>query len=147
MEKAKLENIDLQSKNRMENHNREIEKLVELKSRKSDEINQQEIRIQELDKMWSENSDFDCPDLCKKCPYINSINKQQFDQYTKQKEKLVKDLEILKLKFKEQDFDKKINDLKNEKYFEGDEFKSDLQQRLKRQMDFSDNLRKFLIKI
>ena len=147
MEKAKLENIDLQSKSRIENHNREIEKLLELKSRKADEINQQEIRIQELDKMWTENSDFDCPDLCKKCPYINSINKQQFEQYSKQKEKLVKDLEILKLKFKEQDFDKKINDLKNEKYSEGDEFKSDLQKKLKKQMNFSDKLRDFLIKI
>ncbi|MBQ5945766.1 hypothetical protein IJL65_05370 [bacterium] len=114
-EKIKLENVELQSKNRIENQNREIEKLKELKLRKEDEIKQQQIRIEELDKMWAKNSDFDCPDLCKKCPHINAINKQQFEQYSKQKEKLIQTLETMKAEYEKQDFDKKIKELQEEK--------------------------------
>ena len=77
--KIKLENLDLQAKNRKVNHDNEIEKMKELKSRKEEEIKQQKSSIEELDKMWAENSDFDCPDLCKKCPHINAINKQPFE--------------------------------------------------------------------
>jgi hypothetical protein len=114
-ETSKLENIVLQEKNWDENQKREIEKMKELKFRKEDEIKQQQIRIKELDKMWSENSDFDCPDLCKKCPHIKAINKQQYEQYSQQKEKLNQSLDMLKLEFEKQDFDKKIKDLENEK--------------------------------
>ena len=114
-EKIKLENIELQFKNWTENQNREIEKLKDLKSRKKDEIKQQQIRIEELDKMWAENSDFDCPDLCKKCPHINAINKQQFEQYSQQKEKLNQTLETMKTEFEQQDFDQKIKELQEAK--------------------------------
>jgi hypothetical protein len=114
-EKIKLENIELQSKNRTENQNREIEKLKDLKSRKEDEIKQQQIRIEELDKMWAENSDFYCPDLCKKCPHINAINKQQFEQYSQQKEKLANSLETMKAEFEQQNFDQKIKELQEAK--------------------------------
>jgi hypothetical protein len=114
-EKIKLENIELQSKNRTENQNREIEKLKDLKSRKEDEIKQQQIIIEELDKMRAENSDFDCPDLCKKCPHINAINKQQFEQYSQQKEKLVQTLETMKVEFEQQNFDQKIKELQEAK--------------------------------
>ena len=114
-EKVKLENIELQSKNRTENQKREIEKLKDLKSRKEDEIKQQQIRIEELDKMWAENSDFDCPDLCKKCPHINAINKQQYEQYSQQKEKLNQTLETIKSEFEKQDFDNKIKELQEAK--------------------------------
>jgi hypothetical protein len=113
--KTKLENIDLQVKNWKENHDREIEKLKDLKSRKEDEIKQQQIRIEELDKMWAKNSDFDCPDLCKKCPHINAINKQQYEQYSQQKEKLNHTLETMKSEYEKQDFDNKIKELENQK--------------------------------
>ena len=68
-EKVKLENLDLQAKNWKTNHDNEVEKLKELKSRKEDEIKQQQIRIEELDKMRAETADFDCPDLCKMPSY------------------------------------------------------------------------------
>ena len=114
-EKIKLENIELQFKNRTENQNREIEKMKELKFRKEDEIKQQQVRIEELDKMWAENSDFDCPDLCKKCPHINAINKQQYEQYSQQKEKLTQTLETMKTEFEQQNFDQKIKELQEAK--------------------------------
>jgi hypothetical protein len=114
-EKIKLENLDLQAKNWKTNHDNEVEKLKELKARKEDEIKQQQIRIEELDKMWAENSDFDCPDLCKKCPHINAINKQQFEQYSQQKEKLNQTLETMKTEFEQQDFDQKIKELQEAK--------------------------------
>ena len=114
-EKVKLENIDLQAKNWKTNHDNEVEKLKELKSRKEDEIKQQQIRIEELDKMRAENSDFECPDLCKKCPHINAINKQQYEQYSQQKEKLNQTLETMKSEFEKQDFDNKIKELENQK--------------------------------
>ena len=113
--KVKLENIDLQAKNWKENHDREVEKVKDLKSRKEDEIKLQQIRIEELDKMWAENSDFDCPDLCKKCPHINAINKQQYEQYYQQKEKLNQTLEIMKVEYEKQDFHNKIKELENQK--------------------------------
>ncbi|MBO7504737.1 hypothetical protein J6T66_00820 [bacterium] len=114
-ETSKLENINLQEKNRKANHDNEVEKLKELKSRKEDEIKQQKIRIEELDKMRAENSDFDCPDLCKKCPHINAINKQQFEQYSQQKDKLNQTLETMKTEYEKQDFDNKIKELEKEK--------------------------------
>jgi hypothetical protein len=114
-ETSKLENIGLQEKNRKENHDRDVEKLKELKSRKEDEIKLQQTRIEELDKMWAENSDFDCPDLCKKCPHINAINKQQYEQYSQQKEKLIQTLETMKSEYEKQDFDNKIKELENQK--------------------------------
>jgi hypothetical protein len=114
-EKVKLENIDLQSKSRKENHDREIEKIKELKLRKEEEIKQQQLRIDELDKMWSKNSDFDCPDLCKKCPHINAINKQQFEQYSQQKETLNKALENIKAEYEREDFDNKVKELENQR--------------------------------
>jgi hypothetical protein len=117
-EKVKLENIDLQARNWKVNHDNEVEKLKELKSRKEDEIKQQQIRIEELDKMWAENSDFDCPDLCKKCPHINAINKQQYEQYSQQKEKLNQALETMKSEYEKQDFDDKIKELENQKNLE-----------------------------
>ena len=146
-EKIKLENIELQSKNRTENQNREIEKLKDLKSRKEDEINQQQVRIQELDKMWAENSDFDCPDLCKKCPHINAINKQQFEQYSQQKEKLTQTLETMKLGFEQQNFDQKIKELQEAKNPEWDDFKKDLENKIKEQTEFSNSLKDYLMKI
>ena len=114
-EKIKLENIDLQARNRKDIHDREMEKLKELKSRKEDEIKLQQTRIEELDKMWAENSDFDCPDLCKKCPHINAINKQQYEQYSQQKDKLNQTLETMKSEYEKQSFDNKIKELENQK--------------------------------
>ena len=146
-EKVKLENLDLQAKNWKVNHDNEIEKLKELKSRKEDEIKQQQTRIEELDKMRAENSDFDCPDLCKKCPHINAINKQQFEQYSQQKEKLNQTLETMKSEFEKQDFDNKIKDLENQKNPEWDDFKKDLEKKIKEQTEFSNSLREYLMKI
>ena len=145
--KVKLENIDLQEKNRKENHDREVEKLKELKSRKEDEIKLQQTRIGELDKMWAENSDFDCPDLCKKCPHINAINKQQFEQYSQQKEKLNQALETMKSDYEKQNFDNKIKELENQKNPEWWDLKIDLEKKIKEQTEFSDSLREYLMKI
>ncbi len=146
-EKIKLENIDLQEKNRKENHDREMEKLKELKSRKEDEIKLQQTRIDELDKMWAENSDFDCPDLCKKCPHINAINKQQYEQYSQQKEKLNQTLETMKSEYEKQDFDNKIKELENQKNPEWWDLKKNLEKKIKGQTEFSDLLREYLMKI
>ncbi len=145
--KTKLENIDLQDKNWKENHDREIEKMKDLKSRKEDEIKLQQTRIEELDKMWAENSDFDCPDLCKKCPHINAINKQQYEQYSQQKEKLNQTLETMKAEYEKQDFDNKIKELENQKNPEWWDLKKDLEKKIKEQTEFSDSLREYLIKI
>lgn len=145
--KVKLENIDLQAKNWKENHDREVEKLKELKSRKEDEIKLQHTRIYELDKMWAENSDFDCPDLCKKCPHINAINKQQYEQYSQQKEKLNQTLETMKIEYEKQDFDNKIKELENQKNPEWDDFKKDLEKKIQWQTEFSNSLRDYLMKI
>ena len=145
--KVKLENLELQSKNWQENQNREIEKLKDLKSRKEEEIRQQQIRIEELDKMWAENSDFDCPDLCKKCPHINAINKQQYEQYSQQKEKLNQALITMKTEFEQQNFDQKIKDLQEAKNPEWDDFRKDLEKKVKEQTDFSNSLKDYLIKI
>ena len=114
-ETSKLETINVEEKRWQENHDREVEKMKELKSRKEEEIKLQQIRIEELDKMRAENSDFDCPDLCKKCPHINAINKQQYEQYSQKKEELNQTLEIMKTEFEQLDFDKKIKELENEK--------------------------------
>ena len=114
-ETSKLETINVEEKRWQENHDRDIEKLKELKSRKEDEIKLQQTRIVELDKMWAENSDFDCPDLCKKCPHINAINKQQYEQYSQQKEKLNQTLETMKIEYEKQNFDNKIKELENQK--------------------------------
>ena len=146
-ETSKLENINLQEKNRKVNHDNEVEKMKELKNRKEDEIKQQLIRIEELDKMWAENSDFDCPDLCKKCPHINAINKQQYEQYSQQKENLSQTLENLKSEFEKENFDQKIKDLENEKNHEWEGIKSDLQKLLNRHTDFSSSLKDHLISI
>lgn len=145
--KTKLENIDLQVKNWKENHDREIEKLKDLKSRKEDEIKQQQIRIEELDKMWAKNSDFDCPDLCKKCPHINAINKQQYEQYSQQKEKLNHTLETMKSEYEKQNFDNKIKELENQKNPEWWDLKKDLEKKIKEQTEFSNSLREYLMKI
>jgi len=146
-EKMKLENIDLQAKNWKTNHDNEVEKLKELKSRKEDEIKLQQTRIVELDKMWAENSDFDCPDLCKKCPHINAINKQQYEQYSQQKEKLNQTLETMKTEYEKQNFDNKIKELENQKNPEWWDLKRDLQELLKKHSEFSDSLREYLMKI
>jgi len=146
-ETSKLENVSLQEKNRKENHDRDVEKLKELKSRKEDEIKLQQTRIGELDKMWAENSDFDCPDLCKKCPHINAINKQQYEQYSQQKDKLNQTLEIMKSEYEKQDFDKKIKELEDEKNPEWGDFKRDLEKMVKEHSEFSNSLKEYLIKI
>ena len=146
-EKIKLENLDLQAKNWKTNHDNEVEKLKELKARKEDEIKQQQIRIEELDKMRAENSDFDCPDLCKKCPHINAINKQQYEQYSQQKEKLNQTLETMKTEYEKQDFDNKIKELENQKNPEWDDFKKDLEKKIQEQTEFSNFLREYLMKI
>lgn len=146
-EKVKLENLDLQAKNWKVNHDNEVEKLKELKSRKEDEIKLQQTRIEELDKMRAENSDFDCPDLCKKCPHINAINKQQYEQYSQQKEKLNQTLETMKSEYEKQDFDNKIKELENQKNPEWDDLKKDLEKKIKNQIGFSNSLRDYLMKI
>ena len=146
-EKVKLENLDLQAKNWKVHHDNEVEKMKELKSRKEDEIKQQQIRIEELDKMRAENSDFDCPDLCKKCPHINAINKQQYEQYSQQKEKLDQTLETMKSEYEKQDFDNKIKELENQKNPEWDDFKKDLEKKIQWQTEFSNSLREYLMKI
>ena len=146
-EKVKLENLDLQAKNWKTNHDNEIEKLKELKSRKEDEIKLQQTRIEELDKMWTETADFDCPDLCKKCPHINAINKQQYEQYSQQKEKLVQTLETMKAEYEKQNFDNKIKELENQKNPEWGDLKKDLEKKIKEQTEFSDSLREYLMKI
>ncbi len=145
--KVKLENIDLQAKNWKENHDREIERMKDLKSRKDDEIKLQQTRIEELDKMWAENSDFDCPDLCKKCPHISAINKQQYEQYTQQKKKLNQTLETMKAEYEKQDFDNKIKELENQKNPEWGDEKKYLEKKIKEQTEFSDSLREYLMKI
>jgi hypothetical protein len=112
---SELKYIDSQEKARKMNHDNEVEKLKDLKSRKEDEIKLQLTRVEELDKMWAENSDFDCPDLCKKCPHINAINRQQYQQYSQQKEKLNQTLETMKSEYEKQDFENKIKELESQK--------------------------------
>ena len=146
-EKIKLENLDLQAKNWKTNHDNEVEKLKELKARKEDEIKLQQTRIEELDKMRAENSDFDCPDLCKKCPHISAINKQQYEQYSQQKEKLTQTLEEMKFEYEKQDFDNKIKELENKKNPEWNDFKKDLEKKIQWQTEFSNSLREYLMKI
>ena len=147
IEKAKLENIDLQEKNWKENHIREIDKLKDLKSRKEEEIKEHQNRIEELDKMWNESADFDCPDICKKCPHISAINKQQFEQYSQQKEKLNQSLKVLKEEFVKQDFDNKIRELESEKYPEWDDYKRDLRQKVQEKTEVSSSLKNYLLEI
>ena len=146
-ESSKLDNILLQEKNRQEHHDNEVKKMKELKARKEEEISQQKLRIEELDNMWSENSDFDCPDLCKKCPHISAINKQQYEQYSQQKNKLNQALVVMKSEFDKYNFDKAINDLENDKNPEWWDLKKDLEWLLKKHKDFSNQLRDYLIKI
>ena len=146
-EKVKLENIDLQVKNWKTNHDNGLEKLKELKLRKEDEIKLQQTRIEELDKMWAETADFDCPDLCKKCPHINAINKQQYEQYSQQKEKLNQTLETMRAEYEKQDFDNKIKELESQKNPEWWDLKVDLEKKIKEQTEFSDSLREYLMKI
>jgi len=147
MEKTQLENIELQKKNREENHIREIEKLKDLKSRKNGDIRLLKTRILELDRNWENASEFDCPDLCKKCPYISAINKQQYDQYIVQKEELNSNLNSLIVDLDKLDLENKIRDLENLKYPESDDFKNDLEKKIKQQSDFSWWLRNYLIEI
>ena len=144
---SELKYIDSQEKVRKMNHDNEVEKLKDLKSRKDDEIKLQQTRIKELNKMWAENSDFDCPDLCKKCPHINAINKQQYEQYSQQKEKLNQALETMKSEYEKQDFDNKIKELENQKNPEWWDLKKDLEKKIKGQTEFSDSLRKYLMEI
>jgi len=144
---SELKYIDSQEKARKMNHDNEVEKLKDLKSRKEDEIKLQQTRIEELDKMWAKNSDFDCPDLCKKCPHINAINKQQYEQYSQQKEKLNQDLETMKSDFEKHDFDNKIKELETQKNPEWWDLKKDLEKKIKGQTEFSDSLREYLVKI
>ena len=144
---SELKYIDSQEKARKMNHDNEVEKLKDLKSRKDDEIKLQQTRIEELDKMWAENSDFDCPDLCKKCPHINAINKQQYEQYSQQKEKLIQTLETMKSDYEKQDFDNKIKELESQKNPEWWDLKVDLEKKIKEQTKFSDSLREYLMKI
>ena len=146
-ETSKLETMNVEEKRWHENHDRDIEKMKELKSRKEDEIKIQQSRIEELDKMWAQNSDFDCPDLCKKCPHINAINKQQYEQYSQQKEKLNQTLETMKSEYEKQDFDNKIKDSENEKYPMYPDLKNDLQNWLKKHTKFSNYLKEYLMKI
>ena len=146
-ETAKLDTILAQEKMWETNHIHDIEKLKDLKSRKEDEIKLQQTRIEELDKMWAETADFDCPDLCKKCPHINAINKQQYEQYSQQKEKLNQALEIMKTEYEKQDFDNKIKELEAQKNPEWWDLKRDLQELLKKHSEFSDSLREYLMKI
>ena len=144
---SELKYIDSQEKARKMNHDNEVEKLKDLKSRKDDEIKLQQTRIKELDKMWAENSDFDCPDLCKKCPHINAINKQQYEQYSQQKEKLIQTLETMKSEYEKQDFENKIKELESQKNPEWWDLKVDLEKKIKEQTGFSDSLREYLMKI
>ena len=146
-ESSKLDNIILQEKNRQVNHDNEIQRTKDLKLRKEEEIAQQQVRIVELDKMWAENSDFDCPDLCKKCPHISAINKQQYEQYSQQKEKLNQTLETMKSEFKKSDYDRVIKDMENEKNPEWWDLKKDLEDLLKRHTEFSSQLKEYLINI
>ncbi len=144
---SELKYIDSQEKVRKMNHDNEVEKMKELKSRKDDEIKLQHTRIEELDKMWAENSDFDCPDLCKKCPHINAINKQQYEQYSQQKEKLIQTLETMKSDYEKQDFDNKIKELENQKNPQWGDLKKNLEKKVKEQTEFSDSLREYLMNI
>lgn len=147
IEKTKLENIELQEKNRKENNDREIDKLKDLKSRKEEEIKIQQDRIKELDKIRDESADFDCPDICKKCPYINAINKQQYEQYSQQKEKLNQNLNELKIGFESQHFDERIKELENEKYPEWEDYKKELQQKIESRVELSNSLKDYLLSI
>ena len=142
-----LKNLDLQSKYWNEKHDRDVEKLKELKSRKDDEIKLQQNRIEELDKMWAENSDFDCPDLCKKCPHISAINKQQYENYSQQKEKLKQTLEVLKSDYEKQDFEKKIKELENQKNPDWEEQKRDFEKKIQWYKEIADKLREYLMDI
>ena len=144
---SKLENLELQSKRWKENHDREIERLKELKSRKEEEIKQQQIRIKELDEMRAKNSDFDCPDLCKKCPHINAINKQQFEQYSQQKEKLNQILDSLKVDFDNESYDEKLKLMESEKNSAGDIEQIKIKDEIKKLMEFQNSLKDYLINI
>lgn len=146
-ETSKLETINVEEKRWQENRDRDIEKMKDLKSRKEEEIKLQQTRIEELDKMWAENSDFDCPDLCKKCPHINAINKQQYEQYSQQKDKLNQTLETMKTEYEKQDFDNKIKELENQKNPEWGDLKRDLEKMVKEHTEFSNSLREYLMNI
>ena len=144
---TELKYLDSQEKARKMNHDHEVEKMKELKSRKEDEIKQQKNIIEELDKMWAENSDFDCPDLCKKCPHIKAINKQQYEQYSQKKNQYEETLSTLKAEYDKQDFVSKIKELENQKNPEVANQKKDLEKKLNDQTDFSNKLKEYLLAI
>ena len=147
-EKVKLENEKLESKNWQENQNRKIEKLKDLKIRKDEEIQSVKDRIDDLDKWWSKISDFDCPELCKKCPHITAINKQQFEQYSQQKETLLQQIDKLEKEKNENNFDQEIEKLQKEPNpigYEWCDLWIDLSKLIEKHTKFNEDLKNNLI--
>jgi hypothetical protein len=97
--------------------------------------------------MWTEKSDFYCTDLCKKCPHINAINNQQYEQYIQQKERLEQVLQDLKSEYKSKDYDNQIKKLESQKYSENDDLKKDLEKKIKEQTVFCNSLKDYLMNI
>lgn len=150
LEESNLEKINLQHKNRLERHNYEIEKLQDLKNRKNEELKIFQERLIDLEKWRNENSDFNCPDLCKKCPHISAINKQQFEQYQIQKDKLQSQIQWLKTEINNQKFDEKIQNIKNQKdpnFDEDSDNYKNLRESINKNNKFLDNLRTNLTKL
>ena len=147
LEKKDLKNINLQEENRKNIHNKDIENMKKEKLDKEKEIKKQEDSIRDWDKMWTEKSDFYCTDLCKKCPHINVINKQQYGQYIQQKERLEQDLQDLKSEYKSKDYDNLIKELESQKYSESDDLKKDLEKKIEEQTVFCNLLKDYLMNI
>ncbi len=145
--KIKMEYIQWQKKNWEENQARKIERIKDQKDRLEGQIKQTKQRIEDVEKNRSETSDFDCPDICKKCPHISAINKQQFEQYSTQKQRLNSDLEQLENQMKTENFEQQITDLQNEKNPESGDKLKDLEEKIKQQEEFSKSIRNHLIKI
>lgn len=109
---GQIQNIDQREKNEQESLRNQQKTIEERKSLYENQQKSLQERLDNFEKQVESEAEFSCEKINSQCPFIRVINKQHFEQREGEKKKILEEKEQLELRIKNEEFDKKLEEIK-----------------------------------
>ena len=107
-----LQNLEQKEKLDQESLKNQQKTLEERKTMYDNQLKSLLERLENFEKQIENEAEFSCEKINSQCPFIRVINKQHFEQREEEKKKILEEKEILEEKIKAEDFEKKLDEIK-----------------------------------
>lgn len=107
-----LQNLNEREKLEQESLKNQEKTLIERKTMYDNQLKSLNERLETFEKQVESEAEFSCEKINSQCPFIRVINKQHFEQRELDRKKILEEKDVIEQKIKNEDFDKKLEDIK-----------------------------------